>query len=128
MLSTGWWFDQVWDLIRHLNAMLASDAIALAPAQPEAPAHLTVLGAHPVHVDLAARVEPHVVVDATAGPVLVRRGATVQARLDGSHPRIHSAVAQARLRSYSRGRRAAGQARLLAKLQSACREGPRSHV
>jgi UDP-N-acetylglucosamine diphosphorylase / glucose-1-phosphate thymidylyltransferase / UDP-N-acetylgalactosamine diphosphorylase / glucosamine-1-phosphate N-acetyltransferase / galactosamine-1-phosphate N-acetyltransferase len=74
----GWWLDQVWDLIRHLNPMLASDVRAWSPSQPEVPAHLTVLGAHPVHVDLGAHVEPLVVIDATAGPVLVRRGATVQ--------------------------------------------------
>ena len=75
----GWWLDHVWDLIRHLNPMLASDAVALAPGRKEVPAHLTVLGAHDVHVDLAAHVEPFVVVDATAGPVLIRRGATVHA-------------------------------------------------
>lgn len=75
----GWWIDSVWDLIRHLNPMLASDAVAMSPAHQEIPAHLTVLGAHDVHVDIAAHLEPFVVVDATAGPVLVRRGATVQA-------------------------------------------------
>ena len=75
----GWWLDAVWDLIRHLQPMLASDAIALAPARTEVPAQLTVLGAHVVHVDIAAHVEPFVVVDATTGPVLIRRGATVQA-------------------------------------------------
>ncbi len=75
----GWWLDAVWDLIRHLSPMLASDAIALAPDRAEVPAQLTVLGSHRVHVDMAAHVEPFVVVDATAGPVLIRRGATVQA-------------------------------------------------
>lgn len=75
----GWWIDHVWDLIRHLNPMLASDALALAPKQAEVPTHVTVLGEHPVHVDLSAHIEPLVVIDATAGPVLVRRGATVQA-------------------------------------------------
>jgi len=78
MVLDGWWIDRVWDLIRYLNPMLASDAITLAPERKEVPAHLTVLGAHEVHVDLAAHVEPFVVVDASAGPVLVRRGATVQ--------------------------------------------------
>ncbi len=74
----GWWIDQVWDLIRHLNAMLAADVLAMAPSQTEVPPHVAVLGAHPVHIDLGAHVEPLVVIDATAGPVLVRRGATVQ--------------------------------------------------
>lgn len=75
----GWWMDQVWDLIRHLNLMLTSDALAWAPATLEVPPHVTVLGAHPVHIDISAHVEPLVVIDATAGPVLVRSGATVQA-------------------------------------------------
>lgn len=75
----GWWMDQVWDLVRHLNLMLTSDALALSPATLEVPPHVTVLGAHPVHIDISAHVEPLVVIDASAGPVLVRRGATVQA-------------------------------------------------
>ena len=75
----GWWLDEVWDLIRHLPAMLSADAPALAGARTEVPQHVTVIGTHPVHVDLAAQVEPMVLIDATAGPVLVRRGAVVQA-------------------------------------------------
>ncbi|MBX7119589.1 MAG: hypothetical protein K1X31_11365 [Gemmatimonadaceae bacterium] len=75
----GWWLDHVWDLIRHLNPMLAADAVALADGRSEVPAHVQLLGAHDVHVDLAAHVEPYVLIDATAGPVLVRRGAHVQA-------------------------------------------------
>ncbi len=75
----GWWIDQVWDLIRHINPMLAADAIAMAPRAASAPQALEVIGDHQVHVDLGATVEPMVIVDATLGPVLVRRGATVQA-------------------------------------------------
>lgn len=75
----GWWMDRVWDLIRHLAPMLAADARALSPPQTVVPAHVTALGAHAVHIDRGAHVEPFVVVDATAGPVLVRRGATVHA-------------------------------------------------
>jgi len=59
--------------------MLAADAVAMAPRAPSAPEHLVVLGDHQVHVDLGATIEPMVLVDATVGPVLVRRGATVQA-------------------------------------------------
>jgi UDP-N-acetylglucosamine diphosphorylase/glucosamine-1-phosphate N-acetyltransferase len=78
----GWWLDAVWDLIRHLNPMLESDALAMMPAAgraTEQPEGLAVIGAHPVHVERGAMVEPMVLVDATAGPVLVRRGAVVQA-------------------------------------------------
>jgi len=38
-----------------------------------------VLGAHPIYVEAGAVVEPLVVMDATAGPLLVRRGATIAA-------------------------------------------------
>lgn len=76
----GWWIDAVWDLVGHLDAMLRADALALMPATgAQVPPTLTVLGAHPVHVEAGATVEPHVVADATAGPVLVRHGAHVQA-------------------------------------------------
>ena len=75
----GWWLDEVWDLVGHLPPMLAADAIALAPSTPVRPAGLTVIGTQQVHIDPDATVEPMVLVDATAGPVLVRRGAIVQA-------------------------------------------------
>lgn len=76
----GWWLDAVWDLVRHLNPMLAADAVAMMPpAGAQRPGSLVVIGAHSVHVEEGATVEPLVVVDASAGPVLVRRGAVVQA-------------------------------------------------
>lgn len=76
----GWWLDAVWDLVGHLQPMLQADALAMMPvAALHVPATLTVLGAHPVHVDDGATVEPLVVADASAGPVLVKRGALVQA-------------------------------------------------
>ena len=75
----GWWLDQVWDLIRHLSPMLATDAIALAPRAASAPQSLEIIGDHQVHVDLGATIDPMVLVDATAGPVLVMRGARIQA-------------------------------------------------
>lgn len=74
----GWWLDEVWDLIRHLAAMLDADARALIPAGAATPGALTVLGPHPAHVEPGATVEPFVVADTSAGPVLIRRGAIVQ--------------------------------------------------
>ncbi len=105
-VADGWWIDQVWDLVRHLNPMLAADAVALAPERSVVPAHATVIGAHDVHVDPEASIEPMVLIDATAGPVLVRRGAVVQAftRLVG--PCIigeHSTVSGGRVASCSIG-------------------------
>ncbi len=74
----GWWLDAPWDLIRHLPLMLAADAEALAPRHADLPTGLEVLGGHTVAVDPGATIEPFVVADASAGPVLVRHGAVVQ--------------------------------------------------
>lgn len=85
----GWWVDDAWDYIRWLPAQLEDDIMRLArgalgggAAQTpfEAPPpHAVVLGEFPVCVLAGATVEPHVVFDATAGPILVDRKATVQA-------------------------------------------------
>ena len=78
---TGRWLDHVWDLIGHLSAMLAEDIPLLASDLMVGgpPAHATVIGQHPVYVEGGAHVEPHTVLDVSAGPILLRRGATVQA-------------------------------------------------
>ena len=74
----GWWLDHVWDLVALLPTMLAADATALLPAQPDARG-IQVLGAHPVHVAADATVEPYVVADTSAGPIVIERGAHVAA-------------------------------------------------
>ena len=76
----GWWLDDVWDLVRHLPAMLASDIphrIELLDTVSAAEAGGAVIGAYPARVERGASIEPYVVFDATAGPILVRRGSTV---------------------------------------------------
>jgi len=75
----GWWMDAVWDYVGHLQPMLADDVAVLGAECDVAEHGAAVLGTHPVYVERGAAVEPYVVFDATAGPVLVRRGATVQA-------------------------------------------------
>jgi UDP-N-acetylglucosamine diphosphorylase/glucosamine-1-phosphate N-acetyltransferase len=75
----GWWMDAVWDYIGHLQPMLADDVAVLGPACEVQPHGAAVLGGHAVYVERGATVEPYVVFDAAAGPVLVRRGATVAA-------------------------------------------------
>ena len=93
----GWWIDEVWQLVSTLPTMLAQDIPYLhrAPLGPvaasaEAPQHAVVLGEHPVLVarDLAvsgstiqrgATIEPHVVFDATQGPIYVGPGSHVHA-------------------------------------------------
>lgn len=76
----GRWLEHVWDLIRDLPAQLAEDIAVLGPRlDPRRPADAIVLGTHAVYVEDGAHVEPHVCFDVSAGPVLVRQGATVQA-------------------------------------------------
>lgn len=74
----GWWLDHAWDLVGHLPAMLLADVGALLPAAPQAHG-MTVLGDHAAHAEAGARIEPFVVADTSAGPVLVRAGAHIQA-------------------------------------------------
>jgi UDP-N-acetylglucosamine diphosphorylase / glucose-1-phosphate thymidylyltransferase / UDP-N-acetylgalactosamine diphosphorylase / glucosamine-1-phosphate N-acetyltransferase / galactosamine-1-phosphate N-acetyltransferase len=76
----GWWLEEVWDLINHLPAMLAPDIAALArPAHAAKGDGILRSGSHDVYVEPGAEVEKQVYFDCTAGPVLVRRGAHVQA-------------------------------------------------
>jgi UDP-N-acetylglucosamine diphosphorylase / glucose-1-phosphate thymidylyltransferase / UDP-N-acetylgalactosamine diphosphorylase / glucosamine-1-phosphate N-acetyltransferase / galactosamine-1-phosphate N-acetyltransferase len=81
----GWWIEEVWDFIRHLPDQLSSDIERLARIAPRRtgppPSHATVLGDHAVLVDADSStvVEPHVVFDASAGPILVERGAHIRA-------------------------------------------------
>lgn len=76
----GWWMDDVWHFIRDLGAMLASDiAMRAGTLDTVTAAELgaAVLGSHPARVERGASIEPYVVFDASAGPILIRRGATV---------------------------------------------------
>ena len=76
----GWWLDEVWQFVTLLLPMLRADIEALGPTLPCAPVdHATVLGTHGVFVERGATVEPHVVFDVSAGPVMVRAGAVVRA-------------------------------------------------
>jgi UDP-N-acetylglucosamine diphosphorylase/glucosamine-1-phosphate N-acetyltransferase len=75
----GVWLDKVWDFVRHLSDLLSVDIPQLAEWTDQAStAGTTTLGSHPVFVEADAAVEPYVVLDATAGPILVRQGATIQ--------------------------------------------------
>jgi UDP-N-acetylglucosamine diphosphorylase / glucose-1-phosphate thymidylyltransferase / UDP-N-acetylgalactosamine diphosphorylase / glucosamine-1-phosphate N-acetyltransferase / galactosamine-1-phosphate N-acetyltransferase len=77
----GWWMNHVWDFIAHLPAMLSDDIAALIAnrtykGSPIAGA--TGGGAYVAFAEDGATIEPHVHVDVSAGPVLLRRGATIQ--------------------------------------------------
>ncbi len=82
----GAWLNDPWDIIRHLVSQLQQDIPALAAAlrceRLSAVSIATgaqILGDAPVYLEAGARVEPFTLFDTTAGPVLVRRDATVQA-------------------------------------------------
>jgi len=78
----GWWLDEVWDLIRHLSEMITHD-IPRRVRQLETvsgeDAGAAVMGSHSTNVEQGATVDPYVVFDATAGPILIRTGVSVAA-------------------------------------------------
>ncbi|MDB4905798.1 MAG: hypothetical protein JWO05_582 [Gemmatimonadetes bacterium] len=76
----GHWAAEVWDYVRLLPEMLASDIMALGAAmKPVRPEGCLIIGMHPVFVEQGAVIEPHACFDVSAGPVLVRAGAHVHA-------------------------------------------------
>ena len=75
---TGRWLEYVWDPILQLPLQLAADIRQLAPRLSLSTAgNATVLGSNPVYCESGAHIEPFVVLDATAGPILICRGATI---------------------------------------------------
>jgi UDP-N-acetylglucosamine diphosphorylase/glucosamine-1-phosphate N-acetyltransferase len=86
---SGWWIEEMWDHIRHLPAVLADDIMRLArgalggsPVTTSfegPPEHTVVIGEYPVCVLAGAVIEPHVVLDTSAGPILIGPRATIQA-------------------------------------------------
>lgn len=78
----GWWHDAAWDYIGQLQAQLLADLPVLATTFDTISHSGTVLGGansgHGVHIERGATIEPYVVFDVSAGPVVVRSNATVQ--------------------------------------------------
>jgi UDP-N-acetylglucosamine diphosphorylase / glucose-1-phosphate thymidylyltransferase / UDP-N-acetylgalactosamine diphosphorylase / glucosamine-1-phosphate N-acetyltransferase / galactosamine-1-phosphate N-acetyltransferase len=79
----GWWHEEVWDFIGNLQEQLAHDIRAFSgqsyAQSGEIPAHVTVLGKEKVILLGDATIEPHVVLDASAGPILINAGTHVRA-------------------------------------------------
>jgi UDP-N-acetylglucosamine diphosphorylase/glucosamine-1-phosphate N-acetyltransferase len=79
----GWWLDEVWDLIRILPEQLESDLsrMAQSPATQAGnpPSHATVIGDRRVMVAENVVIEPHVVLDASAGSIFIGAGSHVRA-------------------------------------------------
>ena len=75
----GWWIDEVWHLLRRLGVMLGADIPVLgADLRAIGRDEALIVGSHPVFAEEGATIEPQAFFDVTLGPVLVRRGATVQ--------------------------------------------------
>ncbi len=76
----GRWLHAPWDLVGMLVDQLRDDITVLGPTLDVVPpSDSVVMGDHQVYVERGATVEPQVVFDVTAGPVLIRAGATVRA-------------------------------------------------
>ena len=91
-LIDGWWQDEIWDFIRHLAAVLTDDIEKLRAHGPvglwKIPDHVTVIGDHAALVwgstsqateAPPATLESHVILDASAGPILIEAGASIHA-------------------------------------------------
>jgi UDP-N-acetylglucosamine diphosphorylase / glucose-1-phosphate thymidylyltransferase / UDP-N-acetylgalactosamine diphosphorylase / glucosamine-1-phosphate N-acetyltransferase / galactosamine-1-phosphate N-acetyltransferase len=75
---SGRWVNEVWDFIATLPEQLAEDIPRRAKSlEAAALTDATVMGSAGVFVEEGARIGPHVVLDATAGPILIRKGTVV---------------------------------------------------
>ncbi len=74
----GRWLRDVWDLVGQLGDQLADD-IPLIGSRLSGGAivNATTIGKHGIYCEAGACIEPFVILDATDGPILIRRGATI---------------------------------------------------
>jgi UDP-N-acetylglucosamine diphosphorylase/glucosamine-1-phosphate N-acetyltransferase len=76
----GRWLNEVWDLVGDLASQLSDDipliGSTLSGASIE---NATVVGRKQIYCETGVRIEPFVILDATDGPILIRRGATISA-------------------------------------------------
>lgn len=78
--TAGWWMREVWDYVAHLVPMLEHDLPILGAAMSTAlPAGAIRVGSQAVYIEEGAEIESNVCFDVTAGPILVRSGAHIQA-------------------------------------------------
>ena len=78
--TTGWWMREVWDYVGHLVPMLEHDLPIIGEGMSTSlPAGAMQVGAHAVYIEAGADVEPAVCFDTSAGPIVVRERAHVQA-------------------------------------------------
>ncbi|MCP4758369.1 MAG: hypothetical protein GY876_02760 [Planctomycetes bacterium] len=78
-------YQRPWDILEHLPEVLATDlACASLPSPPPEPA--VVVGEHPVHIDESAAIFPGVVLDTSAGRIVVESGVTVRPNVSLTGP------------------------------------------
>ena len=76
---SGRWLEAPWDLVRYLPEMLSEDILQLGPTlETVNPKDATILHGHPVFAEVGATIEPHVLLDASTGPILVRHGSHIR--------------------------------------------------
>jgi UDP-N-acetylglucosamine diphosphorylase / glucose-1-phosphate thymidylyltransferase / UDP-N-acetylgalactosamine diphosphorylase / glucosamine-1-phosphate N-acetyltransferase / galactosamine-1-phosphate N-acetyltransferase len=74
----GRWINEVWDLIATLVEQLSEDIPLRAKPLTKLASHSAeMVGSNPIFVEDGAQIGPHVVLDATAGPILIRSGAVI---------------------------------------------------
>ena len=74
----GRWINEVWDFIATLPEQLAEDIPRRAKAlEATEQTSATVVGDAGVFIEEGAQIGPQVVLDASAGPILIRKGAVV---------------------------------------------------
>ena len=75
---SGRWLEAPWDLIAALPEQLSEDIPVIASLlKVEKPRDVQIIGEHPTYCERGAVIEPWVVIDASAGPILIRSGAMI---------------------------------------------------
>jgi UDP-N-acetylglucosamine diphosphorylase/glucosamine-1-phosphate N-acetyltransferase len=80
--TDGWMIDHPWDLIRYNGEVLSAtfaDQLTSERLSVDLPGCVVIGPRELLRIDPSARVEPLVVIDVTGGPVVIDRGAKVQA-------------------------------------------------
>lgn len=74
----GRWINEVWDLIATLFEQLAEDIPLRAKPLTKIAKHgAEIVGSNPIFIEDGAQIGPQVVLDASAGPILIRTGAII---------------------------------------------------
>ena len=77
----GRWANDVWDFIGSLTEQLAEDIPHRASSlELRTPSDVTTVGKENIFIEEGAEIGPQVVLDASAGPILVRKGAVIALR------------------------------------------------